>query len=166
MKKAREISLFIAIIFWATLIGAVMYSHVVYFSAYLRHLPDSTNLLIGPYALRDENFWIPIHPLCIIALVTTLVLNWKLVQRRKYILSTLIIYAIVLVITFIYFVPELKAFANSHQSNIPAAEWLERSTIWERSSWVRGFFMYFGFVMLLIALIRNRFQRNDIRAAG
>lgn len=166
MKKAREISLFIAIIFWATMIGAVMYSHVVYFSAYLRNLPDSTNLLIGPYAMHDENFWIPIHPLCILALIATLILNWKLVPRRKYILSTLIIYVIVLVITFSYFVPELKAFANSHQSNIPAAEWLERSIIWERSSWVRGFFMYCGFVMLLIALVRNRFHRNDIRAAG
>ncbi len=163
MKKAREISLFIAIVFWATIIGAIMYSHVVFLSAYLPNLPGSTALLIGPYGIHDENFWIPIHPLCIVALITTLILNWKLLPRRKFILSTLILYIVVLVITFIYFVPELQAFAKSHQSNIPATEWIERGTRWEQFSWIRGFFMYCGFVMLLIALVKNRFQRKDIR---
>jgi hypothetical protein len=85
MKRAREISLLAAITFWATIIGAVMYSHVVFLSAYLPNLPASTSLLSGPYGIHDENFWIPIHPLCIIALVITLVLNWNLLPRRKYI---------------------------------------------------------------------------------
>lgn len=163
MKKAREISLFIAIILWATLIGAVMYSHVVFLSAYLRHLPASTSLLSGPYGIHDENFWIPIHPVCILAMIVTLILNWNVLPRRKYILSTLIMYAIILVITFNYFVPELLAFAQSHQSTVPASEWLERGTRWERLSWIRGFFMYSGFVMLLIALVKNRFERKHIR---
>lgn len=163
MKKASEISLFIAIIFWGTIIGAIMYSHVVFLSAYLPNLPDSTKLLSGPYAIHDEDFWIPIHPLCILALTITLILNWKLIPRRKYILSTLILYLIVLVITFSYFVPELQAFAGSYQSGIPAAEWIERGTKWERFSWIRGFFMYCGFVILLVALVKNRFQRSDIR---
>jgi hypothetical protein len=163
MKRAREISLLAAITFWATIIGAVMYSHVVFLSAYLPNLPASTSLLSGPYGIHDENFWIPIHPLCIIALVITLVLNWNLLPRRKYILATLILYIIVLVITFIYFVPELQAFASSHQSNLPAAQWIERGTRWEKLSWIRGFFMYCGFVLLLMALVKNRFQRKDIR---
>lgn len=159
MTKAKEVSLFMAVVAWATLIGAVMYAHVVFFSTYLHHLPESTSLISGPYGLHEENFWMFIHPVCILTLLLALVLNWKLLARRKYILSTLGIYLLVLVATFAYFVPELKAFALSSQSDIPSTEWLERGIKWERLSWTRGFFMYCGFVMLLIALVKNKNQK-------
>jgi Domain of unknown function (DUF1772) len=156
MTKAKEISLFITLLVWATLIGAVAYSHIVFFSTYLHHLPDSTRLISGADGLKDENFWMLIHPLSIITLLTTLTLNWKLPSRRKYILLTFSIYIVVLGVTFTYFVPELKAFAQSNQSGISATEWLERGKRWERLSWIRGFFMYAGFIILLTALIKNR----------
>jgi hypothetical protein len=161
MAKVKEISLFITLFIWATLIGAVTYSHVVFFSTYLHHLPESTSLLSGPYGLHEERFWMAIHPVLILSILITLILNWKLSSRRKYILINLSLYIITLAVTFTFFVPELKAFAQSKLSGIPASEWLERGKRWEHLSWIRGFFMYVGFLLLLIALLKNRTQHES-----
>jgi hypothetical protein len=127
MQRAAQLFLFITLILWGTLIGAIMYSHIVYFPPYLSHLPESTALITGPYGLRDETFWILIHPALILCMIITLVLNWKSVSRRKYILIPFFIYALTILTTSIYFVPELMAFARSNQANtISASEWLAR----------------------------------------
>lgn len=156
MNRAGQLLLFIAIVLWATLVGGIMYSHVVFFPPYLSHLPESTHLINGPYAVQDEIFWKPIHPVVILSVTLSLILNWKLTDRRKYILVALAIYALALIATFVYFVPELKAFAASAQSNTSASEWLRRGQKWQHLSWVRGLFMYLAFVMLLLALTKNR----------
>jgi hypothetical protein len=159
MLRAKEIFLIISILVWAVLIGGIAYSHVVYFPAYLHHLPASTSLISGPFGLQDEKFWMLIHPISLVSLLFTLISNWRFVGRRKNIVYTLSIYLIILIVTFIYFVPELKAFAQSAQSSIPAAEWLERGKRWEQFSWIRGFFMFTGFISLLLALIKNPDQQ-------
>lgn len=155
MSNAKNIILFITITVWATLIGAVTYSHVAFFPAFLHHLPDSTNLLRGPYGIHDEKFWMTIHPVLIVCLLVSLIINRKLKERRTLILVPFCIYVVVLIITFLYFVPELQAFAKSDQSGIPAEEWLQRGTKWEQLSWVRGTFLYAGFVFLLNALVKQ-----------
>jgi hypothetical protein len=164
MNSARNISLLIATVLWATLIGGIVYSHVVFLPAYLPNLPESTSLVKGPYALVDERFWMMIHPLLIITVTIALILNWKVVDRRNLMLSALGIYLIVLVITFIYFVPELLAFAKSAESGIEKREWVIRGTMWEQLSWIRGAFMFGGFVLLQIALTKNNVNTITIRA--
>ncbi len=156
MQRAAQIFLFITVIIWGTLIGGIMYSHIVFFPAYLSHLPQSTALINGPYGLKDEAFWMLIHPAMILSIIITILLNWKAASRRKYILIPLFIYALTITATFIYFVPELMAFAKSDQaSSTSPAEWLQRGRQWQYLSWVRGFFMYLGFVLLLIALAKK-----------
>ncbi|HEY6171909.1 MAG TPA: DUF1772 domain-containing protein [Candidatus Kapabacteria bacterium] len=156
MGRAKELLLFITLICWGTLIGGVMYSHVVYFPPYLSHLPESTALINGPFGLHDENFWMFIHPLAIVSIIATLIFNWKLTARRKYILITMGIYAVAIIATAAFFLPELMEFANSSMSSVPASEWLERGQRWQYLSWIRGASLYVGFVMLLIA-----FKKND-----
>lgn len=153
--KAKNTTLSISITIWAILIGAVVYSHVAFFPAFLHHLPDSTSLISGSYAINDEPFWKTIHPILIVSLILSLIVNWKLKSRTKLILIPFCIYIIILVITFSYFVPELLAFAKSDLSDIPAAEWIKRGKLWEQLSWVRGSFLMIGFGLLLQALIRR-----------
>jgi hypothetical protein len=160
MKNSKQISLFITLIFWGTLMGGVMYSHIAYFPPYLSHLPASTQLINGDFGIHDENFWLVVHPCTILSLLVTVFLNWKLVERRKFILITIGIYALALVATGIYFVPELMAFANSKNSNISPTEWYERGQKWQHLSWIRGAFINVGFVMLLIALTKNEGEKN------
>jgi hypothetical protein len=156
MIKARQLSLFITIIFWATIIGGIVYSHIVYFPPYLSHLPESNKLITGEYGLKEANFWMFIHPFAILSTITTLILNWKVKARRKYILITFGIYAAVIIVTSTYFLPELRLFADSNNATaITPTEWFQRGQTWQYLSWVRGAFMFIGFLMLLIALTKE-----------
>ena len=157
MQKARQLSLFITITIWAIMIGGVMYSHIVYFPPYLSHLPESNKLITGEYGLKDGNFWMLVHPLAILLIIITLILNWKLKTRRKFILIAFSIYALAIVATTMYFLPGLKAFAGSGNSTtVTASEWYQRGQTWQHLSWIRGAFLFVGFLMLLIALIKDK----------
>ena len=155
MQGTKQFFLFITLILWATLIGAITYSHMVYFPPYLSHLPESTALVTGPYGLHEENFWKMIHPVLILSILITVIVNWQNAARRKYILGAILIYALAIAATFIYFVPELMAFADSSHSSVMPAEWLQRGQRWQYLSWTRGAFIYFGFILLLIGLTKN-----------
>lgn len=147
-------SLFLAVIFWGTLLGGIAYSHLVYFPVYLSALPDSAVLVNGTYGLNEAIFWVVIHPLLILSLIVALALNWKSRPRRKLILISFVVYILVLVISQIYFIPELVAFKHSPESNLSPAEWLARGQRWQMLSWVRGVVMYAGILPLLLALTK------------
>jgi hypothetical protein len=152
--RLSTISLMISIILWGTLLGGIAYSHLVYFPVYLSALPASAVIVNGPYGLHEATFWIIIHPLLILSLVVTLFLNWRLTSRRRLILISFAVYALVLVVSQLYFVPELAAFAHSPQSGLSPAEWLARGQRWQRLSWLRGTICYAAFVPLLLALTK------------
>jgi uncharacterized membrane protein len=139
---------------WGTLLGGIAYSHLVYFPVYLSALPDSAVVVNGPYGLREAIFWMTIHPLLILSLVAALVLNWKYRPRRKLILISVAAYLLVLVVTQIYFLPELGAFEHSPASNVSASEWAARGLRWQRLSWARGAVMYAAILPLLLALTK------------
>lgn len=157
--KLGTYSLFVTIILWGVLLGGIVYSHIVYFPVYLSDLPASAIVVNGKYGMDEALFWGPLHPILITALVITLILNWKFPPRRKLLLISFAIYIVVLVATFIFFLPELFAFKASPESNISSAEWLARANRWQYLSWIRGTFMFVGFVPLLIALTKT----NDFK---
>jgi hypothetical protein len=153
--RLANVSLMLSVVLWGTLLGGIAYSHLVYFPVYLSALPDSSVVVNGPYGLNEGIFWVTIHPLLILSLVFTLVTNWRLRERRKLILVSAAVYFVVMVVTSLYFVPELREFANSPHSNVPPAEWLARGRRWQRLSWTRGAFMYAAFLPLLFALTKQ-----------
>ena len=152
--RLNTLSLMLSVILWGTLLGGITYSHLVFFPPYLSALPDSAVVVNGPYGLREAIFWMTIHPLLILSLIVTLVLSWKFKPRRKLILISFGLYFLVLVVTQIYFLPELRAFEQSPASNVSPSEWLARGQRWQRLSWIRGGVMYAGILPLLLALTR------------
>lgn len=163
MQQLRQLSLFITILLWAIIIGGISYSHIVYFPPYLSHLPESNRLITGKFGLHDENFWMLAHPLAIIFTITTLLLNWKLKRRRNFILIAFGIYALAIIATATYFVPGLKAFAESHNSTtVTPAEWFQRGQTWQQLSWIRGTFMYLAFILLLVALTKDKKENSNL----
>ncbi|HSS22198.1 MAG TPA: anthrone oxygenase family protein [Pyrinomonadaceae bacterium] len=155
-------ALMLAVVFWGTLLGGIAYSHLVFFPVYLSDLPASAVVVNGPYGLSDQTFWFFIHPLLIISLIAAIVLNWNSRSRRNLIALSCAVYVAVLVITMLYFVPELVLFKNSPQSTLQAAEWLARGKRWQRLSWLRGFIMYMSFVPLLFALTKPAHDSRDL----
>lgn len=154
MQNARQLSLILSICFWAILIGGIAYSNLVYMPPYLGHLPESNSLIRGAFGLHDEDFWMRIHPVVILLLILTLALNWKLKSRRVLIGAGFGIYVLALVVTALYFVPELKAFAAQDPA-VSSDEWKERGAQWLNLSLVRGCFLFAAFVLLLVALTKN-----------
>jgi len=152
--RFNTFALMLSIVLWGTLLGGIAYSHLVYFPVYLSDLPDSAVLVHGPYALNEGRFWMTIHPLLILSLLATLILNWRVKPRRKLIAISLIAYVVVLVVSALYFIPELIAFARSPQSGVAPAEWSVRAHRWEVLSWLRGSICYAFFVPLLLALTK------------
>lgn len=155
MENARTVSLYVAVFFWANIIGAITYAHIAFFSPYLANLPESTSLINERYGVRDENFWMMIHPFAIVSTLAALVLNWKQRERRRLIAASAFTYLVVIAATAIYFVPELAEFSESSQmTGVTARQWLERGRAWQYASWTRGLCMHTGFVLLLVALRR------------
>lgn len=153
-RNLGTVALMLAITLWGTLLGGIVYSHLVFFPVYLSALPDSAVLVNGPFGLSEGIFWAIMHPLLIISLVAALVLNWNSRPRRRFIALSFAVYVGILIISLVYFVPELVLFKNSPQSTVPATEWLARGRRWQRLSWVRGLTMYVMFVPLVWALTK------------
>ena len=158
-------SLFPAIILWGILLGGIVYSHIVFFPVYLSNLPDSAVVVNGTYGMHEAPFWMTIHPLLILSLIAALVLNWKFKARRKLILVSFGIYLVVIAVTSMYFLPELIAFEQSPQSNLPPAEWLARGNRWQYLSWIRGTVMFIAILPLLFSLAKSADVLNQTATA-
>ena len=153
-RRLSTVLLMLAITLWGILLGGIVYSHLVYFPPYLSDLPGSAVLVNGPYPLREGRFWLIIHPLLIASLIGALILNWNSRPHRFLIALSLLIYVIVLVITGVYFLPELTLFQHSPESTVTTAEWVVRGRRWQRLSWLRGFVMLLAYLPLLYALTK------------
>jgi hypothetical protein len=154
-------ALMASVLLWGILLGGVAYSHVVYFPVYLADLPASAVLTNGDYALHEEHFWLGLHPVLLLSLVVSLLANWRDRFRRKMVAATLGVYAAVLIVTALYFLPQLFEFRDSPRSAIPAAEWRDRGTHWQRMSWIRGGTLFVFSFPLLFALARHKERDGD-----
>jgi hypothetical protein len=142
----------LSIILYGVLLGGVVYSHIVFFPVYLSHLPESAVLTNGEYALHEENFWLLIHPLLVMSLIVALALNWRDTFRRKLIAATLGVYILVLVVSSLYFIPQLGEFRESLRTGGSAVEWMARGSHWQHMSWIRGGTLFVFSIPLLFAL--------------
>ena len=151
--RPRIIALMISVLLMGILLGGIVYSHIAFFPSYLSDLPRSATLTNRPYPIRDASFWTLIHPFAILSLIASLLLNWKIPARRKLISIPLIVYLLAIVVTALYFVPELRAFHDSPSSGLSAADWYARGQRWQHLSWTRGAVMALSYFALLLALV-------------
>jgi hypothetical protein len=77
-----------------------------------------------------------IHPLNMLLFIFTLVLHWRS-GRRKNIVIVLASYILILIVTSIYFVPELIDITTTALSQTPDPELTKRASLWETLSIVR-----------------------------
>lgn len=154
-------ALMVSVILWGVLLGGVVYSHIVFFPAYLSHLPESALLTNGEYALHEENFWMLLHPILVLSLIVSLAANWRSKFRRKMIAATLAVYVGVIVISAVYFIPRLGEFRDSPQSSVPTAEWQQRGATWQHMSWIRGGTLSLMTIPLLFALATPKYSNGD-----
>ena len=154
----RTLLLIPACISFIVVIGGATYEHLAVVPVWSSAVPASLSIFQGEYGLAAQNFWIPIHPVTIMLLIVGLVANWRN-ARRGYIISTLAGYLAILVITSIYFVPELLAITQSPYAATVDADLTRRAGLWETLSLVRLGVLIVLAVILLLGLSRPA-ERN------
>src|SRR6187200_2582023 len=104
----RTLLLILGCISFIIVIGGATYEHAAVVPVWTSAVQASPHMFQGEYGLEAWNFWIPVHPTTMTLLVTGLIANWG-TARRNYVIATILGYAAVLAVTFVYFVPELMS---------------------------------------------------------
>jgi hypothetical protein len=148
-KSFPNILHILASIAFITIIGAAIYEHAAVVPVWATAPPYSLSMFQGEYGLQAANFWKPVHPVTILLLSAALITNWRQ-PRRKPLLVTLGGYVLILVITGIYFVPELLSITTSTYSTAVSRDLTGRAKTWEMLSLVR-----LGALLILAVVLLN-----------
>lgn len=132
----KNFILTLACIAFVVIIGAAIYEHMTVVPRWSAAPPASLSMFQGSHGLNTGPFWMPIHPVTLLLMTTALVMHLK-TPRRKNILISLGIYVVVLIVTFIYFVPELMSIVHTPFATFVDPDLQARAAMWERLSLVR-----------------------------
>jgi hypothetical protein len=154
MKSIKTILLILAAILFIIVIGGGVYEHIAVVPKWKQAPPESLAMFQGKYGLNPGNFWEKIHPVTLALLIAALVANWK-TARKKYILITIAGYAVALVVTFLYFVPELLSIIHTPYQAVADNGLIKRAGTWEILSLIRLAYCFALAMVLLYALTKG-----------
>jgi hypothetical protein len=149
----KNFALTFACMAFIIVIGGAVYEHVTMVPKWAAAPPLSLSMFNGKYGLNSGPFWIPVHPVTLILLIAALVVNRK-TPRQKNILIVLGMYVAILVITFIFFVPELMDIIKTPYSTTIDPDLQARAALWENLSLVRLGVMFVMAYLLLTSLAK------------
>ncbi len=141
-------------------VGGATYEHLAIVPVWASAVPASLSMFQGDFPIAAQRFWIPAHPISLLLLTASLILNWKS-KRRNAILAGLVGYLAVLIITFVYFVPELMAITRSTYSPGVDNVLTQRAGTWESLSLMRLGFLYAMAVIFLFGLSTRTDSENS-----
>jgi len=163
MLFTRTLILILGALSFIIVIGGALYEHAALVPIWASAAPASLAMFQGEYAIVPFRFWMPVHPVTVILLLVALALNWS-TDRRKYVLITLVGYLVVLIATFLYFVPELMSIVQSAYSTAIDPDLTARAKTWETMSLIRLAFMLVLAVILLFGLTKSGEPRRRYRS--
>ncbi len=139
---------------FSVIAGAAIYEHVALWPAAFSEPPKSLSVFQGPYKLNPAPFWMAIHPVTLVFMTITLILNWK-TTRRKNVLIPMAGYVIILLTTFTFFVPELLDLTGTPYSDTVDPSLQSRGSRWVTLSLVRGGTLIVLAIILLLGLAKS-----------
>jgi hypothetical protein len=145
---------------FALMAGGAAYEHLNVIPAWSAALPASLSMFQGAHGLKLELFWMVIHPVNLLLFLFTLAAHWRS-DRRKNIVAVLAGYIFVLLVTSLYFVPELISLITTPFSRTPDPELTRRASRWEVLSLVRLAVL----LMLAVGLLLGLTKGNRLTAA-
>lgn len=153
MKK--DLLYTISCITFIIVIGGAVYEHLNIVPVWSAAPPVSLSMFRGEYGLNPELFWMIIHPINLILFTICLIIHWR-TERRKNLLIVFSSYFLILVITSVYFVPELVSIINTPVATVADTDLTHRAALWETLSLVRLAALMVLAVCLLLGLTRSR----------
>ncbi len=137
------------------IIGAAVFEHLVVWPTAYAAPPASLSMFQGEYGFKAVLFWSKIHPVTLLLFVITLVTFWK-TERRNHILIPFVGYFIILIITSIYFVPELIDIVETEYSARIDEQLVSRGSLWIKLSLVRLFVLIGLAIFLFLGLTQSK----------
>jgi hypothetical protein len=135
------------------MIGGAVYEHLTVVPQWAAAPPHSLSMFQGEYGLKPQAFWMLIHPVNLVLFAITLALHWK-TARKGTVLSIFGLYVSVLLITALYFVPELLRIITTPFSTTTDADLTKRASLWETLSLVRLSILLAMAVVLFLGLAK------------
>ena len=158
----RDILYAFASLSFAVVIGAAVYEHLAVVPRWAAAPPVSLSMFQGPYGLNPGIFWQMIHPVTLLLMIFSLVVFWK-ASRKKNIVITLISYVIILIITAIYFVPELLEITGTPYSKIVDEALIKRAKLWEVLSIIRMFILIALSIIFFLGLTKPSLKQSSTK---
>lgn len=163
MNRSSILLYVLASISFVVVIGGAVYEHLAVVPVWASAVPASLTMFQGDYRLAAQNFWIPIHPVTLGLFAAATAFNWR-TERRLNLLIPFAGYIAILLITFIYFVPELIALTGAPYAAVADAELTRRARTWETLSLVRLTALLGLAVVLLYGLSKG--PTSDLKRLG
>ena len=149
----RDIALILACMGFIIVLGAGTYEAVNLVPTWASAPPRSLYIFQGNDGADLSTFWKSIHPIVLLLFIVALIANWK-TARRKPVLVALGGYVLMLVITFIYFVPELMSITRAAYTATVDAALQQRAHRWELWNIIRAVYIFLLAFVLLGGLIK------------
>lgn len=151
--KLKNLLYSVTCLSFSIVIGAAVYEHLAVVPRWTAAPPLSLSMFQGTYGLNPGAFWIPIHPVTLFLFIATLITCWKS-ERRKTVLISLTGYFVILVITALYFVPELMEITGMAFSEAVDPALASRAALWENLSILRLFVLIILAIQLFLGLTK------------
>jgi len=138
LLHVREPLLWANLLLISVMLGGAVYEMIVIDSAWTASLPES----LGAIARIDPGrFWRAVGQWMSLGAMGALMANWKTVQRRRWLLISLICMTINFLTATLYFVPLLKSI---HSSEVEAMSSIVSR--WTAGAWLRLTLMLIAFI--------------------
>jgi hypothetical protein len=148
-------------LFFTMISGAALYEHIAVVPQWSAAPPASLSMFQGEYGINPESFWMMIHPVTLLFMITALILCRKSAQQ-KYLLITFSGYILILITTAIYFVPELIALTTVEFSETADAELTDRAGLWEILSIIRMVIIMGLAIVLFFGLTKSDKKQKSV----
>jgi hypothetical protein len=139
---------------FTVILGAAVYEHIAVWPNAFAAAPRSLSMFQGQYGLDSAPFWKSIHPATMLLLITSLVFHWK-TERRKQVLITLSGYVLILISTFVWFVPTLMSIVKMPYADVVNGEVTSLGELWVTLSLVRGIVLAGLSLVLFLGLTKS-----------
>lgn len=144
--KLKDLLYILGCLFFTVIIGAAIYEHLVIWPTAYAAPPSSLTMFQGEFGMEAAIFWQMIHPVVLLLFIINTILTWKS-TRRMHVVIPFVTYILILVITSIYFVPELIDIISTPYAESIDEDLVSRGSRWEILSIIRLL------VLILVAII-------------
>ncbi|HOZ83507.1 MAG TPA: hypothetical protein PLU85_02065 [Bacteroidia bacterium] len=135
---------------FSIIVGGSLFEHIAVWPNAFAAPPKSLTMFQGEYAFNPEPFWKSIHPVTLILFIITLIISWN-TTRKKNVLIAFMGYVVILIATFIYYLPELKDLIATPFADLINQDLVQRGARWQTLSLFRtalaiilALILYFG----------------------